>query len=262
MTRLSILLLFALWSQPAYGQVIIQKEYDPYEPIVVTCQNSSTPTADVQIGWEASSGKVKFIELPGPQGQANAELHVWAQPGEHWIKARVDTLRFRLLKVRIVIDDKDPSKDIIDTVKVAEGFSSTTYIADFTVRGAPPGPAPGPLPTPPVVPTPELQSIVAPVKAVTAAGDVNKALLWATAWSDYRAALLAAPPRTIGEFKAGAKAFTDAVAIKANLQGAFPGFGAAVEAAMVQRFGTEDGPIDAARAAEFVGAIAWACMRS
>jgi hypothetical protein len=267
MHRLSLALALAklLLCCTSYGQVIVPREVDPYEPIVATCQNTSSQDTDVQIGWEVSSDKVQYKILDGPVQGDGAVLHIWAPPGEHWVEATVATQRFREIVV-VVPDADDPTKTKTERVKIAVGFSVNRHKAGFTVGGAPPappgpGPGPGPGPTP-TIPTPsaELQSIVAPIRAVMVKGDPAKAAVWASAWSDYWITLQVTPHKTLGDLKGSMKAFTDAAAIKAGLQGAFPGFGAAVEQAFVTRFGADDGALDAAKATEFIAALIWACQ--
>jgi len=125
---------------------------------------------------------------------------------------------------------------------------------------APPAPEPPtPPPAPPVdVPSAELQQLVAPLRALTQLDRV-KAAVWASAWSDFHLTLKTTqPPAKTSEFKSAITAFMNAAALKGGLQGAFPGYSAALERAFVGQFGDADASLDPSKATAFVAALAWA----
>jgi hypothetical protein len=146
-----------------------------------------------------------------------------------------------------------------------------------TPTPAPPGPAPGPGPAPaptpapapapaptPTIPAPsaELQTAVADVKTVMAKADPAKAAVFAKAWLDFATALEATTPiATVGEYKSALSTFINAVALQAQLAGAFPGYSVAAEKAFVAYLGGEDGQLDMTKAKAFAQALAWACSR-
>lgn len=252
-------MLLALASQ-AFGQLNAPKEVEPFEPIIVNCQIAPSKDAEVQISWRTSSDKVKFEEL-----DHGSTLHIWAPPGDYSVEATVAVQTFREILVLVPDPDapNDTTKAKTERVKVALSFSVNRYTAEFKVKGdvpTPPGPQP-PAPNPPGVPSAELQAIVGPIKSIMAGADATKASTWKGAWSDFLIVLPSTPLKTTGELKTAITSFTNAAATKANLQGAFPGFSAALEKAFVARFGAEDATLDPAKASEFIAAVVWACQR-
>lgn len=240
----------------SFGQLTYPKEVDPYEPLVITCEIKSGKDTDVQISWRASTERVKYRA-----NAANSELNVWSPPGEHWLEATVVQQSYR--EIVVWIPDpafpNDLSKAKTEKIKIALGLSINRYTAIFKVRGnVPPGPGPGPTPVVPD-PSPALQSLLAPTKAIMARADPAKAAVWVSAWSDFAFAVQSAPPKSTGELKAALNAFMNAAAAKAGLAGAFPGFSASLETAFVAHFGAEDGTLDATKARQFVEAVVWAC---
>lgn len=137
--------------------------------------------------------------------------------------------------------------------------ATTTILIGSAPPPQPPGPAPPPVP-PVDLPSAELQALVAPLRAIMQAAPPAQRAVWAGAWSDLLVNLkTSGPPSQVAAFKAALGEFMRAAAAKGGLAGAFPGFGAAFEAAFVNRFGAADGVLEASRAVEFVAAVQWAC---
>lgn len=110
-------------------------------------------------------------------------------------------------------------------------------------------------------PSPELQAAVAPVKQLMATADPVKANRFASAWSDFAVAVRVMPPNTLAEFESVLATFLNAVGVKADLVGAFPGFSTAATTAIRAYLGKQDGKLDLEKAVAFVQAVAWACSR-
>jgi hypothetical protein len=163
-------------------------------------------------------------------------------------------------------------RDSRGTVVVAQAAGEYKLVAYTALGSVPSDPAvvmitigtPTP-PTPPVpgpdAPSAELQTLLAPVRTVMVASpDAAKRKVYAGMWLDFAAAFDAnSTAMTTGQFKAAVQAFINAAATRANLQGAFPGFTAALDKSFTGRFGNQDGALDKAKALEFVKGLAWAC---
>jgi len=264
----SIFAFLLLFCSTAHAQLSLTlDEVEPYEPISAELAiPQTTDKIDIQTTWRTSSEKVKyFIERDG------SLCYIWAPPGRHWVEVTVVAQTFKEMKVRLVVDDNDPSKDKVEIVKVALSLSVNTYQEAFTVKGAPaplplPGPDPAPAPTPGPAPAPlpsaQLQGIMAPLRMLVAAGDATKASKATQAWQDLlHVVSTGQTPKTTGELKSITAAFLDAYTQRAGLVQAFPGFSVELEKAHNTFFGTEDKAIDQLAVKEFVAGVVWACTR-
>lgn len=122
----------------------------------------------------------------------------------------------------------------------------------------PPGPTPEPEPPPPDSDiASDLVAAMAQVKLVCHAQPKAKRTQFAKVWSDF-ASQLPGTIKTTGQLKAAWQAYDAQAVAAAGLQGVFPGFGAAAEAAWVKVFGQADTDVDGKRAKDFFRALAWA----
>lgn len=143
-------------------------------------------------------------------------------------------------------------------------FAYATHTVMVGKKPAPTPPQPTPTPPKPAPPAPsvELQQLVAPIKAILLKGDATKVATWREAWEDYQTMLKAGGmPNTVATYKSGMQLFLRSVAFSEGLENSFPGFSSAMDVAFATRFGTEDAPLDTAKALEFVQAVIWACSR-
>ncbi len=126
-----------------------------------------------------------------------------------------------------------------------------------TVTIGPEPPVTPPIPT--VVPSLETQAAMLPVKSIMAVADKAKARIWAGAWTDFLTKLSANPPLTIGSFDAAVNAYGNQVGTSAGLILAFPGLSDATDAAFTKLLGKQDGPLDKAKATDFIIGLIWSC---
>lgn len=78
------LTLLSVWSVclPAVAQITVPPVVAPHTPIVATCDVPAAGEAgSVQVLWESDAD---YLALEG-----GAKLHIWAAPGEHYLKASV-----------------------------------------------------------------------------------------------------------------------------------------------------------------------------
>lgn len=132
MPRLLLLVLLSVSASTATAQITIPPVSAPHAPIVATC--GAPPAGEegsVQILWE-SDPATQYIPLDGGQ-----TLHVWAGPGEHYLKASV-----------FAVDWENRT------------FSVQQYRATFRVGGDDPPPTPDPTPEPDP-PTPKPSQVTA-----------------------------------------------------------------------------------------------------
>jgi len=256
MCRIFSILFVLLFASNAFSQIEAPKEVDPYEPIIVSYVIPVKGDTEAQVSWRTSSDSVKYESVPNTN-----ILHIWAPPGDHWIEATIAIQQYReqLVLVPDPAAPTDFTKAKAEKVRIAVSFSVNRHTANFKVKGAKPTPVPAPVPNV-NVPTAEMQTLMAPVKSVMAKADPNKAAIWASIWADYLYSVKTVSPlKTSTEFKTATKAFMNAAAAKSGLEGAFPGFTDAMDAAHSSRFGSEEGPLDWNKAIEFVAATVWAC---
>lgn len=165
-----ILFAFAavVWSQIAFGQLVLQDQYAQHAPIVIRCEVPSVPLTTITLLWSVDEAA---YSLPCPTKNGVDELHVWAPPGEHWAEATVISNRYREQVIRIPDQDEpaNPAKFKVDTVRINVSTDVQRYKKKFSVSGVPPSTpitptTPKPLPpntppksppqTPPPNPTP------------------------------------------------------------------------------------------------------------
>lgn len=126
------LLLFLLLCIPAYGQIDVPAESEPYTPIVATVKVDIPEGATFTGGW-TSDESVKFIEV------AKNAIHIWAPPGVHPLNYSGKWTHLE------VITFKDGDGNMI-TLHNYLGSDEVHESIQFTIKGAAPDP---PDPTPP-----------------------------------------------------------------------------------------------------------------
>lgn len=142
--------------------------------------------------------------------------------------------------------------------------------SQFTVIGGSPTPTPSPTPNPsptpspaPNVPSQELQNLFAPIRSIVQGADPSKAALFNGAWADYliQFKVAANVPSSTSQFILATSTYMNAASEKLQLQGAFPGFTNALDAAINSYFGVADAAIDKQKTIDFLAALVWATSR-
>lgn len=148
MRTLAILLILC---SAAHGQIAAERVYDPFEPIVLSVQDTAQPNQTVNALWTVESPAKSIVVSP-------TELHIWAPPRS--TPYTVSTMVWVTQRVKIPQEDGT----------IVEGDlligPPRDYTATFSVAGSPtpippepkpPGPQPEPEPEPEPEPTtPEL----------------------------------------------------------------------------------------------------------
>ena len=140
----------------AYGGIVLEDNYQPFEPIIITCDVDSNVDG-VVYDWNLSD-TVKFVAIDGGK-----RLHVWAPPGTHDIDCTVVVPKTKT--VTILIRDAEYPDDIskaqMKDIIVVEGVNIERFKEVLSVGDTIPTPSPQPDPTP--EPTPEPVPVPDPI---------------------------------------------------------------------------------------------------
>lgn len=107
------------------GEIIVDEQYEPYEPIEAVLEASYPEGARVDGGWECSTAEIRAT------GSLD-RVHAWAPPGRHAIRFRGVWLQTR----QATIDG--------ETVRILQDFGFLTEHAAFEVGDGPDPPPPPP----------------------------------------------------------------------------------------------------------------------
>lgn len=145
------LIALLLMVVPASAQIDVPESTAPFQPIVARLTLSIDENSEATVNWTADPGAT-FIPSAERFG-----LHVWAKPGEHWLKASATIVKFEKRQV-FVPDPQDPTnvaKAKLETLKVFVSSEVREFpVKPFRVTEAP-RPPPDPTPDPKPDPTPD-----------------------------------------------------------------------------------------------------------
>jgi len=111
LTVAALLLLYC----PVLGQITVEPEYQPHQPIVATLTAQTPDGAQLIARWDISK-PAQLVVLDG-----GLVAHIWAPPGSYEIECEVITIQWE-----------------------AKEFNIADHSAEFQVTGATPEPGPGP----------------------------------------------------------------------------------------------------------------------
>lgn len=160
------ILLACLWCTATQAQIIVNEVYQPFERIIAVCDLDVDEGVDVRYQWRSDLKDEQISVL-----EDGRLLHIWAQPGNHWLEVIVVTQKVRILEIP-KFDPEDPKnweKVTWEKVRVAESLDVSRYDSQFKVEGTAPGPGPDPGPTPDIPDTPD-----PPAPVAGFAGEVRK----------------------------------------------------------------------------------------
>ena len=145
-----------------HAQLTVPDLVPPYEPIICGCDCIIPANGVAQFMWRTDNLS-KYREV-----ENGTKLHVWAAPGPHYVEAIVIVQTFAEFTIQVA-DPKDPTKTILQKVKLPTSFNIQRYDKNYTVGviPVPPGPGPNP-PGPGPVPTPSDPFVAEILKAIQA----------------------------------------------------------------------------------------------
>ena len=161
--RLTVGVVLLCFPFVCHAQLTVPDLVPPYEPIIVGCNCIVPENGVAQFMWRTDQLS-KYREV-----ENGTKLHVWAAPGPHYAEAIVIVRTFAEFTIQVA-DPKDPTKMILQKMKLPTSFNIQRYDKNYTVGTipVPPGPGPNPPGPNPPGPTPSDPFVAEILKAIQA----------------------------------------------------------------------------------------------